>query len=75
MSKKTNPFLLWRRKAKLTQKEAAEAFGVTVTTIHNWESGSHLPRWNKIVLIAGEMGIKPSRLLSKWVDSQPLEPA
>ena len=32
-----------REKAKLTHEDVAEALGVTVFSIYNWESGRHFP--------------------------------
>ena len=41
----------------LTQKQAAEKFGVSKDTIGNWERGKSFPSADKIKLIETEYGI------------------
>jgi transcriptional regulator with XRE-family HTH domain len=42
------------REAKnITQKELAESVGVTVLTIHNWESGAHEIKREKLMKVCG----------------------
>ena len=41
----------------LTQKQAAEKFGVSKNTVGNWERGKSFPSADKIKLIEAEYGI------------------
>jgi DNA-binding transcriptional regulator YiaG len=40
----SSPLMRLRRKRSLTQKQLADALGVTETTIRNWESGRSIPK-------------------------------
>ena len=51
-----NGFEYYRRKAGLTQKEAAEALNVNQPTICSWEQGRNFPTGAKIPAIAALYG-------------------
>ena len=47
-----------RVNAGLTQKEAAEKLGISVSTLKNWESGKTFPRQPQIDAICSLYGVK-----------------
>jgi DNA-binding XRE family transcriptional regulator len=40
----TNQFMNRRKELGLTQRQIAEAVGVTVQTVSNWETGLYIPK-------------------------------
>lgn len=50
--------------AGLTLEEAASRIGVTDETLSEWESDRSEPRANKIMTLAGVMGVSPAWLIS-----------
>lgn len=46
-----------RHNVNMTQKEAADAIGVSVATIKNWESGKTFPSQPKIMRICEIYGV------------------
>lgn len=50
---------------KKTQKEVAEAIGVSPQTFNTWCQGIALPRMGKIQLLADYFGIEKSALIEK----------
>ncbi|VVT15508.1 helix-turn-helix transcriptional regulator [Hoeflea sp. EC-HK425] len=50
--------------ASLTLEEAASRIGVTDETLSEWESGRSEPRANKIMTLAGVLGVSPAWLIS-----------
>jgi DNA-binding XRE family transcriptional regulator len=54
-----------RIRAKLTQEEAAEKFGVDQSTIHAWETGKWAPRVVLLCKIAAVYGCTVDELLKE----------
>ena len=52
-----------RRRARLTQKEAAERIGVSVDTLGNYERGTKFPDVPKIKKIEQVYGVPYNRLI------------
>ena len=52
-----------RKKAKLTQTQAAKEFSVSRQTICNWEAGTDLPKAERLPLIARTYGCTVDDLL------------
>jgi transcriptional regulator with XRE-family HTH domain len=50
--------------AGLTLEEAASRIGVTDETLSEWESDRSEPRANKIMTLAGVLGVSPAWLIS-----------
>lgn len=50
--------------ASLTLEEAASRIGVTDETLSEWESDRSEPRANKIMTLAGVLGVSPAWLIS-----------
>ena len=50
--------------AELTLEEAASRIGVTDETLGEWESDRSEPRANKIMTLAGVLGVSPAWLIS-----------
>ncbi|SOE18649.1 transcriptional regulator with XRE-family HTH domain [Hoeflea halophila] len=50
--------------AGLTLEDAASRIGVTDETLSEWESDRSEPRANKIMTLAGVMGVSPAWLIS-----------
>lgn len=50
--------------AELTVEEAASRIGVTAETLAEWESDRSEPRANKIMILAGVLGVSPAWLIS-----------
>ena len=50
--------------ASLTPEEAASHIGVTYETLAEWESDRSEPRANKIMTLAGVLGVSPAWLIS-----------
>jgi len=50
--------------ATLTLEEAASRIGVTEETLAEWESDRSEPRANKIMTLAGVLGVSPAWLIS-----------
>ena len=50
--------------AGLTLEEAASRIGVTDDTLSEWESDRSEPRANKIMTLAGVLGVSPAWLIS-----------
>lgn len=50
--------------ASLTLEEAASRIGVTDETLSEWESDRSEPRANKIMTLAGVLGVSPTWLIS-----------
>lgn len=48
---------------RLTQKEVAEAIGVNPQTFNTWMTGKHIPRMDKIQLLADYFGVRKSDLV------------
>jgi transcriptional regulator with XRE-family HTH domain len=64
-----------RDKASLTQKQAAEAAGVSQATISRWEAGSEQPDYKSFYALAAAYGCKMSELLPRnQYPSAPLDP-
>jgi transcriptional regulator with XRE-family HTH domain len=57
-----------RKRAHLTQQEAADAIGVTRTAIAHWERGSSNPGHDNLVQIAGAYGVSVEWLLDDDAD-------
>jgi transcriptional regulator with XRE-family HTH domain len=50
--------------ASLTLEEAASRIGVTDETLSEWESDRSEPRANKVMTLAGVLGVSPAWLIS-----------
>ena len=50
--------------AGLTVEDAASRIGVTDETLAEWESDRSEPRANKIMILAGVLGVSPAWLIS-----------
>lgn len=59
-SRNLNKYL---QEKKLTQKEVAEAIGVSHQSMNFWTQGRNLPRMDKIQLLAEYLGVRYSDLL------------
>ncbi|MGN6727786.1 MAG: helix-turn-helix transcriptional regulator [Tepidisphaeraceae bacterium] len=51
-----------RAAAQLTQRSAANAIGVSITTLGHWEAGRCLPSADKLAVIAKTYGIDVAQL-------------
>lgn len=60
-----NGFEVCRRRAGLTQIQAAIAIGVTQGTISQWESGQTYPARDKVVIVAQVYGCTIDDLYKK----------
>ncbi len=47
----------------MTQADAAKLFGVSRTTIANWESGTKFPKIDRLLMIADAYGVTVDDLL------------
>ncbi len=52
-----------RKKAGLSAEQVAEAVGVSVGTVYNWEAGIRQVNWDYCPLLAETLSIKPRTLL------------
>ncbi len=48
----------------LNTEQLAQRIGATVATVSGWETGKSQPRTNRLVTLAGILGVSPSWLLS-----------
>ena len=48
----------------LDTEQLAQRIGATAATVHGWETGKSQPRTNRLVTLAGILGVSPSWLLS-----------
>jgi len=48
----------------LNTEQLAQRIGATVATVAGWEAGKSQPRTNRLVTLAGILGVSPSWLLS-----------
>lgn len=71
-SRNLNKYL---KERNLTQKEVAEAIGVSQQSMNYWSSGRNLPRMDKIQLLADYLGIRYSDLLYDDVMEETLQEA
>ncbi|MEQ8481305.1 MAG: helix-turn-helix transcriptional regulator [Hoeflea sp.] len=55
--------------AGLTVEEAASRIGVTTETLSEWETDRSEPRANKIMTLAGVLGVSPAWLISGTGDA------
>ena len=55
---------LARERANLTDKQLSKLSGVMVKTIRNWEADRTEPRGNKLVMLAGALGVSLVWLIS-----------
>lgn len=60
-SKNLNKYL---QEKKLTQKEVAEAIGVSQQSLNFWVQGRNLPRMDKVQLLAEFFGVRYTDLIS-----------
>lgn len=58
-----------RKRAGLTAREAANALGVSIQNVFNWESGSYLPPTKRLPEIAKLYGCTVDELLDTGQDS------
>lgn len=61
-----SPFLKWREKGKLTQREAALVLGVSVQSFLAWETGVGFPRRDKHKAIKANCGEAFLEQLFDW---------
>lgn len=59
--------LVARKKARLTQQEAADAAGVSASTWRGWEAGRSVPRADALLRAAEALGVSPNDLFG-WAD-------
>lgn len=57
-----------RKRAGLTAREAANALGVSIQNVFNWESGSYLPPAKRLPEIAKLYGCTVDKLLGGGQD-------
>ena len=64
-----NPLLAWRmdQKPQWTQRDVAGVIGVTVTAVHNWESGKNVPKWPHFVELGDLVSENVGELLDRWI--------
>jgi HTH-type transcriptional regulator, cell division transcriptional repressor len=55
--------------ANLTVEDAASRIGVTTETLSEWETDRSEPRANKIMTLAGVLGVSPAWLISGTGDA------
>lgn len=55
--------------AGLTVEEAASRIGVTTETLSEWETDRSEPRANKVMTLAGVLGVSPAWLISGTGDA------
>ena len=58
-------FKEYREKAGLTQKEAASAFGVSIQSVSNWETGTRRPSLEQLCAIADHYNVSTDQLLGR----------
>ena len=58
-------FKEYREKAGLTQKEAASAFGVSIQSVSNWETGTRRPSLEQLCAIADQYNVSTDQLLGR----------
>lgn len=64
----------YRKAAKLSQEELAEAVGVSRQAVSKWELGESTPEVDKLLALAGTFGVTTDELLSDS-DPRPAQPA
>lgn len=65
---------LLRREAGMTQRQVAEAIGVTYRTYQNYEAGASKPSGGVASRLAAALGVSADALLSPRDPSAPAEP-
>jgi len=63
-----NGFEFYRKRADLTQTQAAIAIGVTQGTVSQWENGQTFPARDKVVLVAKIYGCTTDELYETNID-------
>lgn len=63
ITKRRFDFKRWRKEARMTQREAAEAMEVTVSTIRRWETGTTYPNAALLFEMAETYGCRVDDLL------------
>lgn len=58
-----------RRRKGMTQKALADAVGVTVCTVSNWESGTYLPGTVNLQAIAATLNCSLDELMVRKAES------
>lgn len=59
-----NQFAVFRKKAALTQAEVAKVLNIDTSTVAKWETGSSLPRSDKLPVLARMYGCTLDELLA-----------
>jgi transcriptional regulator with XRE-family HTH domain len=57
LNEKKSPLRLLREAAELTRSELGRRIGVTERQIYDWENGIKLPRVDRAVALARELGV------------------
>jgi transcriptional regulator with XRE-family HTH domain len=62
-----------REKAGMSQPQLAEAAGVPVASLRNWEQGRRSPRAPAVLRLAKALGVPPDELMlalaREWLDA------
>lgn len=59
--------------AGLTERQVAEATGISLSTIYNWERGRYGPRGMELVMVARILGTTAEKLMEgeRWERKEP----